>query len=240
MEHRDLAIGTMRSLAGAWHDPARSGRTYCLPPGAALPDDAALDDSLAEVMRDSGTGVVLFRSADETHAVLPPFPVETAAALDGWDADPLLALLDRHRTILVLLLRLSGFAIGVFEGERLAQSKTGSRFVKGRHKKGGSSSGRFARRREGQARALMDKAAETFQEQAEAYGGDFDHLLLGGDRLTLLSFQKRCPYAQGLEGIRLPRILNVGDPKLETLRTLPRLIYTSRVISTGQQWPLTS
>ena len=233
MEQRDIAIGPMRSLAGAWHDPARSGRTYCLPPGAAPPADAALDDPLAAAVRDSGTGAILFRSADETHAVLPPFPVETAATIEGWDAGPLLALLDRPRTVLVLLLRLSGYAIGVFEGERLAQSKTGSRFVKARHKKGGSSSGRFARRREGQARALMDKAAETFQQQAEAYEGAFDHLLLGGDRLTLLAFQKRCPYLERLEGIRLPRILNVDDPKLETLRSLPRLIYTSRVITSG-------
>ena len=231
MEHRDIAIGPMRSLAGAWHDPARSGRTYCLPPGTGPPADAALDDPLAVAVRDSGTGAILFRSADESHAVLPPFPVETAATIEGWDAGPLLALLDRPRTVLVLLLRLSGYAIGVFEGERLAQSKTGSRFVKARHKKGGSSSGRFARRREGQARALMDKAADTFQQQAEAYDGAFDHLLLGGDRLTLLAFQKRCPYLERLESIRLPRILNVDDPKLETLRTLPRLIYTSRVIT---------
>ena len=233
MEHRDIAIGPMRSLAGAWHDPARSGRTLCLPPGAVPPDDAALDESLATAVRESGTGAVLFWSAGEAHAVLPPFPVETAAEFDGWDAGPLLALLDRPRAILVLLLRLSGYAIGVFEGERLAQSKVGSRFVKGRHKKGGSSAGRFARRREGQARALMDKAAETFQEQAETYDGAFDHLLLGGDRLTLLAFQKRCPYLQRLESIRLPRILNIDDPKLETLRSLPRLIYTSRVISSG-------
>ena len=223
----------MRSLAGAWHDPARGGRTYYLLPSAALPDGAALDDSFAASVGNSGTGAVLFRSAEETHAVLPPFPVETAAECDGWDAGPLLALLDRHRTVLVLLLRLSGYAVGVFEGERLAQSKVGSRFVKARHKKGGSSSGRFARRREGQARELMDKAAETFQQQAEAYGGAFNHLLLGGDRHTLLAFRKRCAYLERLESIRVPRILNVDDPKLDTLRTLPRLIYTSRVISSG-------
>ncbi len=223
----------MRSLADAWHDPARRGRTYCLPPGAQLPDAAALDDSLASALSSSGTGAILFRSADETHAVLPPFPVETAAEYDGWDAGPLLALLDGHRTVLVLLLRLSGYAVGVYEGERLAQSKVGSRFVKARHKKGGSSSGRFARRREGQARELMDKAAETFQQQAETYDGAFDHLLLGGDRHTLLAFRKRCAYLERLESIRVPRILNVEDPKLETLRTLPRLIYTSSVITSG-------
>ncbi|MDE2861092.1 MAG: Vms1/Ankzf1 family peptidyl-tRNA hydrolase [Chloroflexota bacterium] len=233
MEQRDVAIGPIRSLAAAWHNPTRSGRTYYLPPGAALPHDAALDDSLAAAITNSGTGAVMFWSADDVHAVLPPFPVEAAAEFDGWDTGPLMTLLDRHRTVLVLLLRLSGFAVGVFEGERLVQSKIGSRFVKARHKKGGSSSGRFARRREGQARALMDKAAETFQAQAEVYDGSFDHLLLGGDRMTLLAFRKRCTYLERLESIRLPRVLNVDDPKLETLRTLPRLIYTSRVVSSN-------
>ena len=233
MEHRDIPLGPLRNLAAEWHDPARAGRTLCLPPGATPPDDFALDDALAAAIRDSGTGAVLFWSPAETHAVLPPFPVEAAVERAGWDTGPLLDLLDRPRTILVLLLRLGGYAVGVFEGERLAQSKVGSRFVKGRHKKGGSSSGRFARRREGQARELMDKAAQVFQEQAEAYGGPFDHLVLGGDRMTLLAFQKRCPYLEKLESIRLPRILNVEDPRLETLRNLPRLLYTSRVISSG-------
>lgn len=233
MEHRDIPLGPMRGLAAGWHDPARAGRTLCLPPDAVPPPDVTLDESLAAAIAASGTGAILFWSADEAHAVLPPFPVENPAESDGWDAGPLLALLDRPRTILVLLLRLGGYAVGVYEGERLAQSKVGTRFVKGRHKKGGSSSGRFARRREGQARELMDKAAQVFQEQAEAYGGPFDHLLLGGDRMTLLAFQKRCQYLEKLESIRLPRILNVEDPRLETLRTLPRLIYTSRVISSG-------
>ena len=86
----------------------------------------------------------------------------------------------------------------------------------------------------------MDKAAETFQQQAEAYGGPFDHLLLGGDRHTLLAFRKRCAYLERLESIRLPRILNVDDPKLDTLRTLPRLIYTSRVITSAPLAPAPS
>ena len=51
--------------------------------------------------------------------------------------------------------------------------------------------------------------------------------------MTLLAFQKRCPYLDRLESIRLPRILNVGEPRLETLRSLPRLLYTSSVISSS-------
>ena len=131
-------------------------------------DARLLGDSLAAVITNSGTGAVhvLERTTRFTPCSRLSQSRRPLSSTVGTLAT-LLALLDRHRTVLVLLLRLSGYAIGVFEGERLVQSKVGSRFVKARHKKGGSSSGRFARRREGQARALMDKASETFQQQAE-------------------------------------------------------------------------
>ena len=234
MEHHDIPAGALRRLTDSWHNPAGSGRTFCIPPNGGLPNGVPLDEEFSTAIRESETGAFLFWSAEESQAVLPPFPIEAAAEHPGWTTDPLRALLDKPRTVLVVLLRLSGYAVGVYEGERLARSKVGSRFVKGRHKKGGSSSGRFARRREEQARELMDKAAQTLQEQAESWEGPVDHFLLGGDRLTLLAFEKRCPYMERFEGIRLPRVLNVGRPNLEALRSLPRLMYASRVIAAGR------
>ena len=92
-----------------------------------------------------------------------------------------------------------------------------------------SPSARFARRREDQARMLFDKAAETLQERVETYTGNLTHLILGGDRLTLLGFEKRCPFLQRLDVVRLHRILNVERPSLNALNALPRQIYMSRV-----------
>ena len=72
------------------------------------------------------------------------------------------------RTIGVLLVRLGGYAVGVFAGSppRLVSSKTGSRPVHGRSAAGGWSQHRFARRRENQAatalRAAADAAAGIF------------------------------------------------------------------------------
>jgi hypothetical protein len=231
MNYQDVSAGLLRRLADQWHDPERSGYTYCLPPTQAPPKEAALPEDIAKVIKESETGAILLWSTAEARLVLPPFPVESAATLQGWDSGPLRSTLDRSRTILVLLLRLSGYAIGIFDGERLIQSKTGTRFVKGRHRKGGSSSGRFARRREEQARALMDKTSQLLGEHIEAYPGRIDHFLLGGDRLTLLAFEKRCPYVARLDSIRLHRILNVERPSLKALRALPRLMYMSRVIT---------
>ena len=56
-----------------------------------------------------------------------------------------------------VLVRLGGYAVGVFDGERLVASKVGQRLVHGRHRAGGSSANRFRRRREEQARALLDR-----------------------------------------------------------------------------------
>ena len=226
---QDVPIQHLRRLAEQWQEPSRDGYTYCLPPTQMPPAEAKLPDDLVSAIQTSETGAILFWSPGEARLVLPPFPVESEATTPGWDTSLLWPVLERRWTVLVLLLRLSGFAVGIFEGERLALSKTGTRFVKAGHKKGGSSSARFARRREDQARMLFDKAAETLQERVEAYPGSPSHLLLGGDRLTLLAFEKRCPFLQRLEVIHLHRILNVERPSLNVLKALPRHIYMSRV-----------
>ncbi|MDA0988658.1 MAG: Vms1/Ankzf1 family peptidyl-tRNA hydrolase [Chloroflexi bacterium] len=230
---QDVPIQLLRRLAEQWQVPERDAYTYCLPPTLMPPDDVKLPDETFAAIQASETGAILFWSPGETRLVLPPFPVESEAAAPGWEMSLLWPLLERRWTVLVPLLRMSGFAVGIFEGERLALSKTGTRFVKGRHKKGGSSSARFARRREDQARMLFDKAAETLQELVEAYTGSLTHLIFGGDRLTLLAFEKRCPFLQRLEVIRLRRILNVERPSLNALKELPRQIYMSRVGTFG-------
>ena len=219
----------LRRMAARWHAASHSGRTLVLKPGQPVPDDLMLPEDVARLMAESETGAVLFWSQAQAHLVLPPFPVEHSADLDGWIAGPLQSLLDRPRRVAALLLRLGGYAVGVFEGERLVASKVASPFVKGRHKKGGSSSGRFARRREGQARVLFDKACETLREQVEPWKDRLDHFILGGDRLTITAFEKRCPYLGGLGRYRLRRRLDVPDPRLRVLQGLPRQLYTSRV-----------
>lgn len=60
----------------------------------------------------------------------------------------------------VLLVRKGGFAVARLEGGRLVESKTGQRHVQGRTKAGGQSQQRFARRRDNQARAAYEAAAE--------------------------------------------------------------------------------
>jgi VLRF1 release factor-like protein len=60
----------------------------------------------------------------------------------------------------VLLVRKGGFAVARLAGEQTVESKVGQRHVQGRTKAGGQSQQRFSRRRDNQARAAYEAAAE--------------------------------------------------------------------------------
>jgi hypothetical protein len=80
----------------------------------------------------------------------------------------------------VLLVRKGGFAVAVVEhGVVAAGSKVGQRHVQGRTKAGGQSQQRFARRRDNQARAAYEAAAD---HAARVLAGPLDALVCGGDR----------------------------------------------------------
>ena len=100
-------------------------------------------------------------------------------------AEALAAHAAADRTVGVLLVRLGGYAAGVFSGSppRLVDSKTGSRPVHGRSAAGGWSQHRFARRRENQAATALRAAADAAAEVFGRYGPDrLDAVVLGGDK----------------------------------------------------------
>ena len=225
----------MLRMAQQWRDPEGVGSTFVLLPGNAAPIAESLPKPVQAAVEKSTTGAVLFVGRPDIHVVLPPFAPTEAAVLSGWDAAPLLSLLAASRTVGVLLLRRGGYGVGVFEDESLAVSKVGRRYVQGRTKKGGSSSGRFARRRGEQANALMEKTCDVLRQRLESYGKAIDHFLLGGDRLLLQAFRERCPYFKPYEGVVAERRLEVPDPSQSVLESLPRVIYSCRVVSLHAQ-----
>ncbi len=186
-------------------------------------------EGLPASLAESETGLVLFWSDEHKYVLLPPFPVDQSQSFPAWDTSYLKALLDKKYLLGVVLLRLGGYSVGVFEGDRLLTSKTGTRFVKARHKAGGRSQKRFARRREEQARWLFDKACSVVATQFAAYEERLDYVFLGGDRLTLHSFLKRCEYLQGLADKTLARVISVAKPRYEALQNAPSLIWKTRV-----------
>jgi hypothetical protein len=165
----------------------------------------------------------------------PPFPPIDEAALGdraGYQPGALLEHVRRERLVGVLLVRLGGHAAGVFDGERLLDSKVGSRLVHGRHKKGGSSSGRFARRREGQARAALQAAADVAVRVLAPWAGRLDAVVLGGDRRALdeVLADPRLAHVRPLVS---GRVLDVPDPRLHVLRAMPERFTATIVRPSG-------
>jgi hypothetical protein len=162
----------------------------------------------------------------------PPFPPLDVATgtREGLDLAPLLEHAARDRVVGVLLVRLGGHAAGVFSGTRLVDSKVGTRLVHGRHKAGGSSQQRFARRREGQARVALDAAGEVAAAVLERHRRDIEGIVLGGDRRALAKVLEH-PRLRWIAGLASDRILDVPDPRLAVLRSTPELFRATTLRS---------
>ena len=175
-------------------------------------------------------GSVRIEPADgEALVVTPPFGLAHAREYPVVRVSPLLEALEVDHLVAVLLVRLGGYAAGVFEGERLVASKVGSRFVKGRHKKGGSSSNRFRRRREEQARALVDDAAETAARVLEPWRQRVEFTALGGDRAAVDAVLAARGDLAWLRERAIPRFLTVPDPRQRVLESHPDDLYAAEV-----------
>jgi hypothetical protein len=191
-------------------------------------------DALAREL-DSETGAVFFWSDARRVVVLPPFPLPETSCRTGCDTLPLRSLLAAPRKVGVVLVRLGRYAVGIFEGEHIVDSKSGHRFVKGRHRAGGQSAQRFVRIREKQAREMFEKACEEVKARFEPVERELDYVFLGGDRHTLAAFLKRCPYLQRLQDRTMKRLLPVARPGQSALESMPREILKSQVLFV--EWP---
>jgi hypothetical protein len=143
----------------------------------------------------------------------------------------------RPRTVGVLLVRLGGYAAGVFTGypPALADAKTGSRLVHGRSAAGGWSQHRFARRREKQASEALQAAASAAAGVFGRRGGrggqpseTLDAIVLGGDKRAMAELRQDPRLAPYL-AIATDRFLTVPDPKRAVLEATPRLFLAVRI-----------
>jgi hypothetical protein len=159
-------------------------------------------------------------------------------------AEALAAHARKPRTVGVLLVRLGGYAAGVFTGYPpvLGDAKVGSRPVHGRSAAGGWSQHRFARRREKQANEALGAAADaavmifgqagatvrsTSQKRATTSGAAADRrpqaratrldaVVLGGDRRAVADLRDD-PRLAPYFALATERFLTVPDPKRAVL-----------------------
>jgi hypothetical protein len=186
---------------------------------------------------EPGSEAVVLRARDGAAAAChPPFPPlpPPGEGQQGGDparqAEAMAAHAAAGRTVGVLLVRLGGYAIGVFTGDppQLAASKTGSRLVHGRAAAGGWSQHRFARRRENQATAALRAAADTGLAVLGPYQNRLDAVVLGGDRRAMASMQAD-PRLAPFMALAVERFLTVPDPRLAVLKDTPRLFRAIRI-----------
>jgi len=178
---------------------------------------------------EAGPEIVTFRAPDgsvaECHLPFPPLPAGA-----GGTGTELAEHAAADRTVAVLLVRLGGYAAGVFGGAdaRLLDSKVGSRLVHGRSAAGGTSQHRFARRREKQAREALEAAADCAAAVFGRFAGQVDAVVLGGDKRAMSALRDDArlrPYF----AIAVDRFLTVPDPRLAVLQGTPRLFRAIQI-----------
>ncbi len=204
---------------------------------------AAFGDRHGPVTVEPGPDIVTFRAADGAVAAChPPFPpvrlpADAPAGTSRAVAEASRGIA-RHaaadRAVGVLLVRLGGYAAGVFTGSppRLAASKVGSRLVHGRSAAGGQSQQRFALRREKQAAEALAAAAGTAAAVFGGYPGPLDAVVLGGDRRAVAGLRGD-PRLDRYFALAVDRFLTVPDPRLKVLQDTPRLFRAIRIQLTG-------
>jgi len=177
-------------------------------------------------------GLVRIALESREIVVRPPFGLPHEGEYETVRLDPLFNALAADHVVAALLVRLGGYAVGVFAGERLVASKVGARFVKGRHKKGGSSANRFRRRREEQARALVDEAGEAAVATLEPWRSRIEFVVLGGDRRAIAAVLVAEPRLAWVREHEVSRFLAVPEPRRQVLEDLPYSLYSAEVTET--------
>ena len=237
-QRRSLTPPALERLLDRLEEGFGNGFTLYVTP-ASLGDPVSLvpqgnQEELTEIadkVADSETGAVFFWGQETHHVVLPPFPLQQNEFHPGFAPFPLLRLLRHPYLVGVLLLRLGRYSIGVFRGDTLLASKTDARYVKGRHRAGGSSANRFRRIREKQVQELFGKTCTVAQGVLAPYEDTLEYLLYGGERHVLQAFRKECLYLDRLADRTLQRVLAVHEPRRAELEQMPQEVWKSQVLT---------
>jgi hypothetical protein len=163
------------------------------------------------------TGAAIFwNGVGNKHIVLPPFPVvENKVSAGKVDASLLYEVLDRRHVICVVLVTWGWYALGVFDADNLVECKIGTGYIHKRHRKGGRSQKRFARRTEEQKRDFLRRVSNRIEERLGSFTPDY--IFFGGNRLILKPLIQECKYLQAKASKISPRILDVRYANREAL-----------------------
>ena len=168
-------------------------------------------------------GRVTFTGADGATLVAePPFPpLATHPPVEAFAPQPLVDHAARNRVVGVLLVRLGGYAAGVFNGTRLVDLQ-GRRAQRARPQQRGRAEPEALRAppRRASRGVAHDAAAEAGAGVLLPHFDDLDAVILGGDRFALAAVLED-PRLRKLAHLTTERVLDVPDPRLAVLRATP-------------------
>jgi hypothetical protein len=178
----------------------------------AIKTEAVINDA-----KKYDTGAAIFwNGLGNKHIVLPPFPItESKVSAGKLDISILREVLERQYVIAVVLVTWGWYALGIFDAGNLVASKTGTGYIHKKHKKGGRSQKRFARRTEEQKKDFLRRVSNRIDERFESFAPD--HIFFGGNRLILKPLIQECRYLQAKASKISPRVLDVRYADREAL-----------------------
>ena len=96
------------------------------------------EEVLQEVQRYRTGAVIFWSEGDNRLIILPPFALTEAKASYGKPETLLLRhVLEKERILGLVLVTWGSYAVGVFKGDKLLESKTGTGHIHKRHRRGG-------------------------------------------------------------------------------------------------------
>jgi Actinobacteria/chloroflexi VLRF1 release factor len=161
---------------------------------------------------DVSDGMLHILAADGSTVTLAPPPgAQRTSDVEAFVQEAL-----RERRIGLLLARQASAAIGVADGPRLATSKVQTAYVQSRTAAGGWSQQRYARRRENQAKAAAESAADLAVRLLLPVAAELSTVVTGGDRRTVDAILADRRLA-AITALRSDRFLDVREPRLAVL-----------------------
>lgn len=192
---------------------------------------AVAQETVVAAAEKYGTGAAIFWGEGAgKHLILPPFPIQkTCVSVGAPDISLLKAVLEGKYLLGVVLVAWGSYAIGIFDGGKLVDFKTGTGYIHKRHRKGGRSERRFARRTEEQKKDFLRKVANRVDERFGSL--TLDYIYFGGNHLILKPLVRECRYLQSNAAKLSSRVVEIRYADREALARSYKEITTSLVFS---------
>lgn len=141
-----------------------------------------------------------------------------------------------NRRVGAILARKGGYAVGIFEGDKLITSKVGSSYVQGKTKAGGWSQQRYARRRDNQSKKAYAEAADVVAQLLTPAAASLESIAVGGDKAAIAAVLAD-PRLENLRALVGDRVHPTPDPRLKILQAFPEQFLAVQIRLTEPEPP---